>query len=192
MMLYLLFESVNETKEQVFVSEEVTIVAEIWDILDVEGNPTGRTIERGQPLRPGEYHLAVHAWILDDQGRYLVQKRAEHLTLLPGIWAACGGSAVAGEDSKTAIRRELQEELGIQVEASELRLLGRSRRVDSFLDIWLVRKNIDLSALTLQEEVSEADCINKATLMQMVREGTFHDYGLSYFAVLFDCSEGLE
>lgn len=75
---------------------------ERWDLRDGEGNPTGETMERGEHLKPGQYHLVVHIWIIDGQGRLLIQKRAAHLKLMPDIWAATGGSAVAGEDSHTA------------------------------------------------------------------------------------------
>ena len=94
---------------------------ERWDLRDGEGNPTGETMERGEHLKPGQYHLVVHIWIIDGQGRLLIQKRAAHLKLMPDIWAATGGSAVAGEDSHTAAARELREELGIETDGT----LGR-------------------------------------------------------------------
>ena len=86
---------------------------ELWDLLDEQGNPTGETMVRGERLRTGQFHLVVHIWVVDTAGRLLLQKREAHLRLMPDIWAATGGSAVAGEDSETAARRELREELGI-------------------------------------------------------------------------------
>lgn len=32
---------------------------ELWDILDENGNKTGRLRERGTPMRKGEYHLVI-------------------------------------------------------------------------------------------------------------------------------------
>lgn len=69
---------------------------EIWDILDANGNHTGRNIERGKPLTAGEYHLLVHILIQDEQGRFLIRKRTDHLPLLPGVWALTGGFAIKG------------------------------------------------------------------------------------------------
>ena len=86
---------------------------EKWDLLDAEGNPTGRTIVRGEPLLPGMYHLVEHIWIVDSKGRLLIQQRNPDLKLMPGVWAANSGSAQAGEESEDAARRELKEELGI-------------------------------------------------------------------------------
>ncbi len=86
---------------------------ELWDILDEDGNATGRTIMRGNELKEDEYHLVVHIWIINNKGEILIQKRSEHLEFAPGVWATTGGSAIKGEDSITAACRETKEELGI-------------------------------------------------------------------------------
>jgi hypothetical protein len=36
---------------------------EIWDILDINGNKTGKTKIRGHKLNKSEYHLVIHVWI---------------------------------------------------------------------------------------------------------------------------------
>ena len=41
---------------------------ELWDILDKDGRLTGRTVEKGRPLKEGEYHLIVHIWIRNSKG----------------------------------------------------------------------------------------------------------------------------
>ena len=56
---------------------------EIWDILDENGNKTGRTIIRGEKLEVDEYHLVVHIWIINSNGEILIQKRPEHLEFAP-------------------------------------------------------------------------------------------------------------
>ena len=87
---------------------------ELWDVFDENGIPTGKTALRGRSvLAPGEYHLVVHIWVISKSGLFLIQRRADDKKLMPGEWAATGGAAVAGEDSLTAARRELLEELGI-------------------------------------------------------------------------------
>lgn len=52
--------------------------AEIWDIIDQNGNKTGKTTVRGRfNLNPGEYHLVVHIWIISSDGKILIQKRSK-------------------------------------------------------------------------------------------------------------------
>lgn len=158
---------------------------EIWDIRDKKGIPTGRTIRRGQPLQPGEYHLVVHIWVVNKAGELLVQKRAEHLDFEPGIWATTGGSALAGEDSQQAMLRELKEELGIAAAPGEFVKLKRLVRKDSILDIWLVRKEVDLDEVALQpEEVSAVKYISPGTMLELAKDGAFHNYGREYFQFL--------
>ena len=95
---------------------------ELWDVYSAEGRLTGRTVVRGgNTLRAGEYHLVVHIWPLNDYGSILIQKRTKTKKLMPGMWAATGGAAMAGETSERAARRELGEELGII--AKEVKML---------------------------------------------------------------------
>ena len=160
---------------------------EQWDILDKNGKRTGRTIPRcNVRLARGEYHLVVHIWIVGSDGRVLIQRRSDDKPLMPGEWAATGGAAIAGEDSRTAAHRELKEELGLDVPAEELILIGRIMRKNSFLDIYLVYRDADISELHLQkEEVACAAWVHRNKLMSMVRKGEYHNYGKEYFHTVF-------
>jgi isopentenyldiphosphate isomerase len=161
---------------------------ELWDILGEQGNKTGRTIVRGEKLKEDEYHLVVHIWILNDKNEFLIQKRAEHLKLMPGLWAATGGSVIAGEDSLTGAIREVKEELGIDVDIANLTKLRRIKRKNNLSDVWLVRQNVSLEDVIVQvEEVSQAKWAAKEDIENMVEEGTFFNYGDEYFNFLF-CS----
>lgn len=155
---------------------------EIWDVYDENGNNTGRTAIRGEKLAEGDYHLVVHIWIMNDQNEFLIQKRADHLTLFPGIWATTGGSAIQGEDSKTAAIREVQEELGFQPNADKLKMLKRMKRKDHLADIWFLQQNIPLNLIQIQqEEVSDVKWVRKEALQEMIATGNFHNYGTEYF-----------
>ncbi len=155
---------------------------ERWDLLDENGNLTGKTMVRGATMRAGQYHLVVHIWIVDSCGRILLQRRAPTRRLMPGAWAATGGSAIAGEDSETAARRELQEELGIVTAAGEMQLVERLRRRNAFTDIWLLKRDIADEELHLQrEEVAETRWVSEQALRVMIVKGDFHNYGRPYF-----------
>lgn len=159
---------------------------ERWDIYDANGHPTGKTVARGGVrLNPGEYHLVVHIWVVSSDGRLLIQRRADNKELMPGEWAAIGGAAVSGEDSATAARRELCEEMGIPTAPDDLKLIRRIVRKNSFVDVWMLRTDVAVSQLTLQEsEVSEAKLITIADFEKMVKSGLFHNYGPDYFDIV--------
>ena len=129
---------------------------ELWDILDAKGNPTGRVIERGKPLAEGEYMLAVHIYIVNSKGEYLMQKRSSTKEVLPGVWDTTGGAVTSGEDSRLGALREVEEEIGIILELDEQEYVTRIQREQSFVDIWFIKKDIEVEACVLQEEEVEA------------------------------------
>ncbi|MBO5909397.1 MAG: NUDIX domain-containing protein, partial [Clostridia bacterium] len=143
---------------------------EIWDIMNEEGKVTGRTAVRGKTtLRPGEYHLVVHIWVVSSYGNLLIQRRSEKRRLMPGEWAATGGSAVSGESSLSAAARELREELGIGAIKGILKLAGRLKRRNSLLDVWFIRCDADISRLRLQKsEVAEVKWVTPGELKCMI------------------------
>lgn len=162
--------------------------AEIWDIIDQNGNKTGKTTVRGRfNLNPGEYHLVVHIWIISSDGKILIQKRSKQKKLMPGEWAATGGAAISGENSFTAASRELFEELGIESNQNNLKKLLRIRRRNSLLDVWKIVADVPLKELKLQfTEVEDARWVTKEELQNMISNGDFHNYGKEYFNKVFE------
>lgn len=159
---------------------------ELWDLLDGMGNKLNKTIIRGEELKNGEFHLAVHIWIVNDNEEFLIQKRADNLKHLPGVWAVTGGSVIAGEDSLTAALREVKEEIGINIDPKRIKMLFRTKKKDHFADVWIVRKNVLLSQLEIQvDEVSLVKWVNKKVLLDMINTGVFHNYGQDYFEAVF-------
>lgn len=164
---------------------------EIWDILDKNGRRTGKTVIRGKRgLGKGEYHLVVHISIVNDRGEFLIQKRSDKRPLMPGEWAATGGSAFSSESSRHAAARELNEEMGIRLGRKDLKLVKRMLRKFSLTDIWAARCNVDVDNLNLQtEEVAKAKWVSADELKTMIRNGEFHNYGKDYFDLIFSINE---
>ena len=160
---------------------------EIWDLYTREGEPTGRTMVRGDRIPAEHYHLVVHFWLQNAAGEYLVQKRADHVAMNPGIWATTGGSAISGEDSRTTVIREVEEEIGWSVpEPEELCLLQRYVIHQSIVDVWLLEKEVPLSAFEPGEEVAAVAYHSEAQIRQKLVEKRFWNYGEPYFRWIFD------
>ena len=167
---------------------------EHWDILDRYGNKTGRTIIRGKKgLSKGEYHLVVHIWVINSKGEFLIQRRSDTKPLMPGEWAATGGSAFAGEGSRHAALRELREELGIHVTRRRMVHVKRQLRKYSLNDIYAVRCNIPAEKCKLQkDEVAEVKWVSLEELKRMVENGEYHNYGKNYFEIIYSIDEFLK
>lgn len=164
------------------------MITEKWDILDENGTPTGKTTVRGRNfLNNGEYHLVVHIWIMTRDGKFLIQRRSETKKHMPGEWAATGGAAISGEDSFTAAKRELFEELSISSTEETLKKILRIKRRNSLLDIWFTFCDTPIENLKLQaSEVSEVKLVSEHEFKEMIKNGKFHNYGNEYFTRVFE------
>ena len=63
--------------------------------------------------------VIVAAGVVVEQGKVLLSRRKQG-THLAGRWEFPGGKVEAGEDPRAALRRELEEELGIHVDVGEI------------------------------------------------------------------------
>ena len=161
------------------------MAAEIWDLYDASGRKTGKTMLRGEEVPSGMYHLGVHIWPINSRGEFLIQRRSMTVQWKPGLWAVTGGSAIAGEDALTAVRRELREELGYQAQENEIKRIACLRRSNSFCNVFTIRLDCPAESFVLQkEEVSEVKWCSGETLLRMVSDNLLYNYGDAYFRML--------
>lgn len=151
---------------------------EEWDVYDVNRHLTGRKHRRGEPLKEGEYHLVVHVLIINEKNELLVQQRQPFKKGWPNMWdITVGGSAIAGETSQQAAERETLEEIGLKVDFSKVRPVFTENFPNGFDDYYFIKKEVDLSALTLQEEeVKAVKWVNKEEIEKMQEDGTMIPY----------------
>ncbi len=143
---------------------------ELWDVYDVQRNRLNRKHKRGTPMPKGEYHLAVFVWVFNDKGEVLLTKRSPEKRSYPNMWALTGGAVLAGEDSLTAVQRELFEETGIRAELERFELVDTYLRRDCFCDIYFLRKDVPLEELVMQPgETCGARWVCKEELERMRR-----------------------
>src|SRR5438067_10836131 len=90
---------------------------------------------RRRAVRTGQkrFTVTVGAFIFDDQNRILL---LEHVFRPDSAWGIPGGFIGADEGPEMAVRRELREEVGIELEGVELlfaRDLGRPRQIEIYV-----------------------------------------------------------
>ena len=103
------------------MNPETTTAAELLDRVDDHNRVIGQ-VERSQVHgNPGLQHRAVHVFVRNRAGAIFLQQRALTKEIQPGRWdTSVGGHVGAGEAYSGAACRELAEELGRRVVASEL------------------------------------------------------------------------
>lgn len=153
---------------------------EIWDVLDENGNKTGRYTERGREMATGDYHLIVHVWKHNGRGEFLIDRRASKRgTSIDGKWETTGGSAVAGEDSLAAALREAKEELGIDLDPSKGKLFHHiARHGDDghtwLQDAWVFEHDCPIESVRFQEsETCDAMWATVDKIREMMATGEF-------------------
>lgn len=159
---------------------------ELWDVYDESRKRTGRSHRRGDPLKPGEYHLVVHVWILNSKGEFLLTRRAPNKGF-PNLWESTGGSALMGDDSLTAALREVKEETGLTLDPGRGMIVLQMRKSDYFRDVWLFRQDFHMKDVRLQPgETTDAMYADKRTIQEMWNRGDFVPY--DYLQALFEAA----
>ncbi len=154
--------------------------------MDENGTPTGRTVERGQRLNAGEYHLVVDSWIVDKDGGILITKRSPEKTYA-GLWEPTTGCAIAGESSIDAIKRETREEVGIELSDEGLEFYGRFKvakddRIRYIRDVYIGWQDFRLGDVILQKgETSDAMRATPGEIRRMVEDGSFLPSGIVFY-----------
>src|ERR1700737_1783560 len=102
--------------------------AELLEVFDAAGKPTGRARSRASVHLDGDWHQAFHCWIRRHEGQEVVlQRRSLAKDTFPGCWdASAAGHWRFGETAAEAAR-EIAEELGLEVSFAELIYRGREK-----------------------------------------------------------------
>jgi ADP-ribose pyrophosphatase YjhB (NUDIX family) len=104
----------------------IEFLGSIWRRLP--GMARRRLVRMGQR----RFTVTAGAMIFDDQDRILL---LDHVFRPDGGWGIPGGFLTKGEQPEAGLRRELKEEIGIEVEAVEMlfaRTLPRPRQIEIY------------------------------------------------------------
>ena len=153
---------------------------EYFDILDEEGNKTGKIKLRKEVHRDGDWHKAVHIWIINDKGDILLQRRCATKDSNPNMLdISSAGHLSAGDDSLSGAIRELKEELNLDVKPNELKFIKTIKRStkytetfinNEFDDMYILRTDTGIDDMKYQEEeISEIFFVPYKKFKEMVK-----------------------
>ena len=149
---------------------------ELFDVLDINGSPPGIVLEKGAPLKNGQYYLGVHAYIYNSNFEFLIQQRSYNKDFAPGRWDIHAGHVTSGESSVDCIIREVKEEIGLDINANDIFSVKRVFYIKSplIIDIYFIKKEYELDKLVLQkDEVNAVKKISGKEMIDMVRNSDF-------------------
>ena len=142
---------------------------EYFDVLDKDRNKLGYTKERGELLLDNEYNMGVENYIICDN-KILMTKRSINKSH-PNMWEIPGGCSQKGEESFDTLKREMKEEINLNINHKNTKLIDTKLYKKQFIDIYQTKTNININNIKLQkEEVSEIKLINKDEFNKLITD----------------------
>ena len=140
---------------------------EIIDIVDANGNPTGKTALKSEAHKSGLNHNTIHLWLYTDDSKILLQQRSNKKVIYPLLWdVSVAGHIDAGETFTQAAIRETKEEIGLSLNESDLVKIGTHLHKSvynggnikdfEFHQIYIAQLSLELKKLTPQKDEVEA------------------------------------
>ena len=153
------FDNYEKTIKDYFIDNydngKVVKTMELLDVYDNNGNKTGRTIIRGDKtaiLNENEHIAVAVIFIENDNGEFLIQKSSQEKG---GVFSSTGGHVVSGEIPLETIRREVKEELGVDIDQEQIEEFGFLLYDKPLRYLYYLKKNILIDSLTIQKEEVE-------------------------------------
>jgi isopentenyldiphosphate isomerase len=138
---------------------------DIVDGNDIVINQTTRQDVYDKHLR----HRIVHVLVFNSEGKMALQKRSDSVIFLPNYWStSVGGHVQSGEDYEIAGKREMLEEIGLDL---PLNFIGKYKykddKFEKFLGIF--RANADKINLFNKEKINEVVFFELDEINQMIK-----------------------
>lgn len=147
------------------------------ELVDKNGNNTGKVLtyielRNIENIPDGNFLSVVGVVILNDNNEILLQKRAKIKRINPGKWGICGGKVNFGESTIEAGVRETFEEIGININEKNLKLLSKNIVDKVYFTVYYINENVNLNKCILQkEEVDEVKYFKIDELENLDNEG---------------------
>lgn len=146
-------------------------MSQLIDVLSDSGLRTGEILPRAEIHRLGKLHRAVHLYLFNADNDLLLQRRSLTVDHAPGVLGISVTAHVdAGEFSSATVRREVQEELGLDAAQMKIDFLFsffqeailHEMYIDrQFNDVYVTRVDIDPERIEFDRaEVAEVKFVS--------------------------------
>lgn len=131
-------------------------------------------VEIKEVVKPLRNTTGTGVLIKDQEGNFLFQKRDNQTKRYPGMIAPFGGEISREEKSVECIQREMAEELGITIEANNLKCIGSFEsdfEKNTFIDMFYL-EDIDSSTV----KINEGEALVKISLEDASKDAKVTDF----------------
>jgi len=154
-------------------------MSELRDLYDKNGNITGKTYHKGEPVPDGFYPMVVMVVIRNQEGKFLMQKRSLNKG---GDWGVTGGHPKSGETPIQGIITEVKEELGLDFSNENFIEFDSGCDGKDCYKMYFVNKDVDIASIKIQEEeLSEVRWFSMDELKSMVEKNELNENQISCF-----------
>lgn len=146
---------------------------EILDLYDDFGQKLKETINRGEKTEEGKNIMLSVAFIKNSKGEFLIQKTSREKG---NRYSSTGGHVIYEETGLETIKRELEEELGINATEQNLKYIATFKypKKNCIFNVYLLNIDINLSKIKLQdEEVESVQYLSVEEINNIINKGNF-------------------
>ncbi len=125
------------------------------EVLDDKGNSTGQVGMLDDVVGQGLWCRSTHVWLINSKQEIYIQQRSFKMFNNPGKWGEAGGGYVtSGHTTLETARKEIQEELGLNIKEDKFENLGEIKQIEKrrdgkitrqFVTVYLVGVDFDES-----------------------------------------------
>lgn len=127
---------------------------ELLEVFDDNGNSIGKTVDRSARLEldDGEHIALAVIFIENNLGEFLMQKTSKEKG---GLYSSTGGHVDHGETPLETIKREVKEEVGVNIDDDEIKEFGFISYDMPLRYLFYLKKNININDAKVQKEEVE-------------------------------------
>ena len=135
-------------------------------------------------LGDNEFINIVIVFIENSKGEFLIQKTSKEKG---SVFATTGGLVKSGSSPDRTIVEEIKEELGLDVDINELKLIKTDKRRHAFQDTYYLKKDINIEDITVQEsEVEYVKWLSIDEIKELIENKQFREGNIMPFEYLIN------
>lgn len=133
-------------------------------------------------LKDGKYFMMVLLFIENSKGEFLIQKTSKEKR---SVNATTGGHVSYGDDGLKTVIKESKEELGLKLDVNELEFIDSIYENNCIIEIYYVKKDIDINGLVIQkEEVEYVRWYSVDKIMELIDNNDFRETNIEPFKLV--------